>query len=265
MLRTFLLLSACILSLPAMAIELVRYPTHLDNGQGIQALLAPTTDGEKALLQVKGVNHAVDGVVFLAEMQDRGQGGAAYRIAFDGEQRGLLVKSKGWRGESWRLYLPRGAGEFDLYVENEAAGEFDGEAFLALHQKQQNDGLQAALARFDRPRREQENSSILTHKDTEASSQCGRSLSTEVDWSSIEDQQLMELSISGYCGAVVDEIERLCRNDEAFKPLLEGINKVDCRFGERLNLRREGGTLQFTTERNAPNQGEFINGFLRNL
>ncbi|TVP93676.1 MAG: hypothetical protein EA348_00100, partial [Pseudomonadaceae bacterium] len=123
--RIFLLFTACILSLPALAIELVRYPTHLTNNQGVQALLAPSTDGQQALLQVKGVNHAVDGVVFLTEVQDRGQGGEAYRIQFDGEPRGLLVKTQGWRGEAWRLYLPRGAGEFDLYVDNEAAGDFD--------------------------------------------------------------------------------------------------------------------------------------------
>lgn len=266
MLRILMLLSLGLFSLPGLALDLARYPTLLSGDNSIQVQLVPTTDGRQALLQVKGVNHPVDEVVFLAEAEDRGQGGTAYRIQYDGEPRGMLVKSKAWRGESWRLYLPRGAGEFSLSVNTEAAEEFDPEAFQILYQKQQADGVQAELAKFDRPRRMQEHVNALGRKDTEASTQCGGSLQTVVDWDSIDDQQMMELSINSYCGAVADEMERLCRNDEAIKPLLKDIKRVECRFDERLNLRREGDALlKFTTERDAPNQSEFINGFLRNL
>lgn len=267
MLRIFLVVATGLFSLPGLALDLVRYPTLLTNNAGIKAQVLPTTDGQQALLQVKGVNHAVDGVVFLAEAQDRGQGGVAYRIHYDGEPRGLLMKTQNWRGEGWRLYLPRGAGEFDLAIDNDkdVVDAFDLEDMQTQYQTQLDEGVQETLASFDRPRRQQEHTNTLSRKDTEAGEQCGRSLETVVDWKSINDEQLMQLSVSSFCGVVVDEMATLCRNDDSFKPVLKDIGKVECRFGERLNLSRKGNALQLTTERDAPNQGEFVKGFLRNL
>ncbi|MDH0625535.1 hypothetical protein N5D49_21750 [Pseudomonas chengduensis] len=100
--------------------------------------------------------------------------------------------------------------------------------------------------------------------DGEASKACATPLSTKVDWSAMSDEQLIGLSVPSFCGEVVNQMAYLCGKDDRYKAEAKTLKGVDCRFGDSMKLREQDGQLQFTTLKDEPNQGEFINAILRN-
>lgn len=259
---SFLALSL-LLAGQANALDLAKYPQGFDAGQGISVKLAPSADGKQALVQVSGVNHPLDEVVFLAEVNERGNDERDYGTTLDGGPYNLLLKRQGWGGESYQLYLP-GTEGFQLGFDEKASKAIKPAELLALYEQQKKDGVQDKLARFDRKKREQSNQTSLQQMDKSASDDCGTPLQTIVDWSAIDDQQMKQLSISGYCGEVVNQIANLCRNQPSFKSEAASITSVECRFDKTMKLREQDGKLLFNTAEDAPNQGDFINAFLRN-
>ena len=135
---------------------------------------------------------------------------------------------------------------------------------LAIYQKQEKDSLQARLAVFDRKQRVADYSARLQEIDCEASKACATSLSTQVDWSAISDEQLIGLNVPSFCGEVVNQMAYLCGKDDRYKAEAKTLKGVDCRFSESMKLREQDGQLQFTTLKDEPNQGDFINAILRN-
>ncbi|MCL4770968.1 MAG: hypothetical protein KJZ76_11610, partial [Burkholderiaceae bacterium] len=65
-------------------------------------------------------------------------------------------------------------------------------------------------------------------------------------------------------GEVAAQMERLCQNTPAFKATAASLGQVQCQFGPQLKLRVENQRIVFTTEKDAPNQGDFVHQFLRN-
>ena len=85
-----------------------------------------------------------------------------------------------------------------------------------------------------------------------------------MDWSAISDEQLIGLNVPSFCGEVVNQMAYLCGKDDRYKAEAKTLKGVDCRFSESMKLREQDGQLQFTTLKDEPNQGDFINAILRN-
>ena len=262
--RTFSFLAASLLfAAHAQALELAKYPQVLDAGQGVKVTLAPSADGHQALLQVSGINHPLDEVVFLTQVNERGNEERDYSTTLDGSRYNLLLKRQGWGGDSYQLNLP-GTDGFQLGFDEALSKAARPTELLALYEQQKSKGVQDKLAQFDRAKHLQANQSALKELDQEASKACGITLQTQVEWDAIDDQKMKELSISSYCGEVVSQLASLCERDAAFKTEAASIQGVECRFDKAMKLREKDGRILFLTERNAPNQGDFINAFLRN-
>lgn len=258
---TFFALS--LLALQASALELAKHPQVFDAGQGVSLALAPTTDGKQALVQVRGINHPLDEVVFLTDVHELGNEQRDYGIRLDGRAYNLLNKRRAWSGESYQLNLPNTQG-FDLSYDEEKTKALKPTDLLALYEKQEKDGVQARLAAFDRKKRVADYSARLQEMDSEAAKACGTPLATKVDWSAISDEQLMALSVPGFCGEVVNQMAYLCGKDDRYKAQAKTLKGVDCRFGDGLKLNEKDGQLLFTTHPDEANQGDFINAILRN-
>ena len=134
----------------------------------------------------------------------------------------------------------------------------------ASYERQLKQGLQEKLGRFDRNKRLAGAQAELAKMDQDASASCGTPVKTTVDWASIDDEKLQGLSIPSFCGVVASEIDSLCRNTPQFKPMAAGLGQVQCHFGPRLKIRVENQQVLFSTEKDAPNQEEFVRQFLRN-
>lgn len=257
------LFALSLLSLQVSAIELAKHPQVFDAGQGVSLALAPSADGKQALVQVRGINHPLDEVVFLTEVRELGNEQRDYGVRLDGRDYNLLNKRRAWGGESYQLNLPNTHG-FELSYSEDKTKALKPKDLLALYEKQEKDGVQARLAAFDRKQRLADYGARLQEMDSEASKACGTPLTTQVDWSSISDEQLIKLSVPSFCGEVVNQMAYLCGRDDRYKTEAKTLKGVDCRFGESMKLREQDGQLQFTTLKDEPNQGDFINAILRN-
>lgn len=259
---SLLLISTCF-TLNAAALELAKYPQVFDAGQGISLILAPSSDGQQALLQVSGINHALDGVVLLAETKERGNDERDYRTRLDGRDYNLLLQRNAWGSPRYQLNLP-GTDGFQLSFNETRTQAAKPAKLLALYQQQKKQGVQDKLARFDREQRVTDFTAQLQQIDQDASKACGTPLSTRVEWSALNDEQLMRLSVPSFCGEVVRQAANLCERGAPHQERVAGIQQVQCQFGERIQLREQNTTLTFTTHAEEPNQGDFINAFLRN-
>lgn len=257
------LFALSVLSLHVSAVELAKHPQVFDAGQGVSLALAPSANGKQALVQVRGINHPLDEVVFLTDIRELGNEQRDYGIRLDGRDYNLLNKRRAWGGESYQLNLPNTQG-FELSYDESKTKSLKTGDLLALYQKQEKDGLQARLAAFDRKQRVADYSARLEEMDGEASKACATPLGTKVNWSALSDEQLMSLSVPSFCGEVVSQMAYLCGKDDRYKAEAKTLKGVDCRFGEGLKLHEKDGQLLFTTHPQEANQGDFINAILRN-
>lgn len=260
MIASLLLLPLCSAASP----QLSQYPDLFVTDGSLKVTLVEETSGNQALLQITGTDQEIDGVVFRADKSSRGENATAYQIQLDGRARAPLVKSQQWGSDRFTLYMPNGD-EYHLHRDKEESEAVDTEQLLSTYEEQKSQGVQEALAAFDRAGNKEVQQSRISGFDKTASKACGSDVATQVDWESVTDELLMDISISGYCGVVVSQMERLCSADEHFADKAGKIEHVQCSFQDELKLRSEGSTLNFTTERSEPNQQEFARQFLRNL
>ena len=263
MTRLSLLLSTVLLSLNAGALELAKYPQAFEAGNGISVVVAPSTDDTQALIQVSGINHPLDEVVILTTLKDRGNDDRDYSTTLNGSAYTMLVKRQGWGGERYQLYLPNTDG-FELGFDDAKSKQVKPTTLLALYEQQKQQGIQDKLSRFDREQRVADFTAQLQEIDQAASASCGTPLTTVVDWPALEDDKLKRLGVPSFCAEVVRQLANLCESDADYKTQAKQLKTVECSFDEQLKLRENDAILRFTTHEKAPNQGDFINAFLRN-
>ncbi|MBV7541733.1 hypothetical protein [Acidovorax sp. sic0104] len=265
--RPIAALAACAgFTLSAHALELAKYPQVFVAPQGVEVVLAPSADGKQALVRVSGINDPIDKVVFLSNLEQQGAGREVYSTRIDGRNYGLLHKNhQPYRGgDQYVVYLPGKRDGVPLAFHEEKTKSFKVADLQTSFERQQKQGLQDKLARFDRNKRLAGVQADLTKTDQEASAACGVPVKTTVDWASIDDEKLQTLSIGSFCGVVASQLESMCSNTPAFKAKASSLGQVQCRFAPELKIRVEGSQVVFSTEKDAPNQDDFVRQFLRN-
>lgn len=262
--KALVLIAGCALAASASALELSKYPKAFAAPYGVNVVVAPTKEGDQALLQVKGIDHEMDGVVFLSDIVARDGETRAYQYIRNGRERALVLRQEGWRGEYFEAFLPE-QDRVGLQPDQEASEQVDTESLLALYQQQKNEGVQERIAQFDREGKEAESEEALAANDEATNAECGSDVATHVAWDSVSEDDALRLSIKSFCGTVATEMRMMCKSDEGFKEIAQGIERIDCQFGDRLKLEKSDGTVTFTTASDEPNQGDFAANYLRNL
>lgn len=265
MTRLSLLIAATLLTANASALELAKYPKVFTTGDGVSVTVAPSSDEKQALVQINGINHPLDEVVLLTDVKARGQQENDYTTTLDGSAYVLIGQRQSWGGESYQLYLPNDREPRYLGLDEKASKAVKTTELLALYEKQKKDGVQEKLTRFDREKRQQYHVEQLKEMDAQASANCGSPVKTEVDLKNLDEKLMKEVSISSYCGEVVNQMGNLCSSAPDFKKQAAKFDTVQCSFGADMKIREQGDRILFTTEREAANQGDFIKAFLRNL
>ncbi len=263
-----LLLSSALalLSLSAQAVEPGQKPLLLVGERGLEVTVATIADEGQALVKMTGVDHPVNGVVFLADVEERSNDGRAYRVEVDGKTRSLLVYAPSyWAVSDYSGYIPGIAEPQTLKVSEEDTRQLSLDQLTAEYKEQKSQGLQEKLAQFDRDKATLRQQAALKKIDGSASQVCGGAITTSVPWSSLSEEQLNHLSISGYCGQVAAEMEYLCRRNNDLRQKLAEIKAIDCSFNDKLSIQRNEDTLVFTTAKDEPNQRDLISNFLSNL
>ena len=251
----------------AMAQTLGKYGAAFKSDKGLTVVVAPTRDDQSALVRVHGINHPIDDVVFLADKVVQGKR-MSLRTTLDGRPWSLVVTQdhESWLGgySATQAYLPGQRDGVHLRYDEAGSKALQLDALLKNYQEQKSRGVQDKLARFDRAKSVANTEAQLREADEAASRACAAPVRTTVVWTSVNEDQMKRLSIGGYCAAVANAGAQLCRSNPAFKAQAASLSRIDCRFGDKLGLGRQGETTVFTTTESAPDQEEFALQYLRN-
>jgi len=256
---------ACVLlSSKSFALELAKYPIELSSGDGVNVVIAPTTDKKQALIRVTGISHEIDNITFLTDYKPHGSHNA-YKYTYDGSERSLVSVVQGYyRCCSYTLYIPETRDGIYL-TQKEVPNPALVIELKAEYQQQKNKDIQAKLATFNREKHVSSQQQKISTADSEIDKQCGLKIETTVDWKTIDDKTLQAYAVGSYCSQVANEIISMCKKDENFKSDIAHINTIECRFTDKLKLRQNSKTLTFKTAPKAPNQSQFIQSYLLNL
>lgn len=232
-------------------------------GEGIQVFvvsLLPKTK-KQVLIEIKGSDGPLDNLVLLYDEIDNSQG-KAYAMELEGVQSTRLRIDP---REYTMLYLPGVRDGIGIGYDEKLTKSTSGDAMYRRYLEGEKKGVQKKLAFFDRNKaiKVENDNFIGLQKDTATA--CGKPISLEVDWKSIDDDKLKRLSINAYCGEALQQISSFCqKNDKSKTSMQQHIDKVHCKFGDKAKASIEQKTLQWITEEQTANQGDFIKYFLEN-
>ena len=261
--KKILLLTCLLLSSKSYALELAKYPIELSSREGVNVVIAPTTDKKQALIKITGINHEIDGITFLTDFKPHGSNNA-YKYTYDGTERGLVSVGDSYGCCSYTLYIPDTLDGMYLSKKEQSDPVIVAD-LKAQYEQQLKQGTQAKLATFNRQKHLNYQQQKVAEANTDINKQCGLAIKTNVEWTAIDDKTLQQYAVGAFCAQVAEQMAYMCKNDQTFKTQFAQFNNIECEFGNTLKLRQNNKTLTFKTAPKAPNQGKFIEAYLLNL
>jgi hypothetical protein len=228
-------------------------------GEGVRVEVVELKADGAALIQVTGTRSEVEAKVL--EHRIREEGDRMYYVTqiYGRDQNTLLREKSRYGGDpSWTLYV-RGSdvSGMQLGYDQKASGELDTVALYRKYEDQRADGTLAALERFDRKREERDEEAALAETQASTKEACKADVAVSIDWSTIDDDTLKELSISGYCEPGLDAMRYLCENEAARTYFAASVKKYHCQFGSEMKLAIADQTMTWTTSREGVNMDDF--------
>jgi hypothetical protein len=261
--KKILLIASVLFSSNSFALDLAKYPLELSSGDGVNVVIAPTTDKKQALVKVTGINHEIDAITFLTDLKPHGNNNA-YKYTYDGSERSLVSVNDGYNCCSYTLYIPETRDGIYLSKKEESNPAIVAD-LKAQYEQQKTKGIQAKLANFNREKHLTYQQKNISTANSEIDKQCGTKIETTIEWKTINDETLKDYAVGSFCAQVANEMADMCKNDQNFKNDIAHINAIECQFTDKLKLRQNGKTLTFKTAPKAPNQRQFIQSYLLNL
>jgi hypothetical protein len=238
-------------------------------GEGVRVELVELTSGKDALIQVTGTRSEVEGKVLEHRIVDDG-GRMNYVTQIYGRDQYTLVRETSRFGgdPTWNLYV-RGSDISGMQVayDQKASQALDTVALYRKYETQRDDGTLAALQRFDRQREQRDEEAALAETAELAKKACQGDVAVTIDWSTIDDDTLKELSIAGYCEHGLDVMRQLCdaegegagegNRGPARAFFAQSVGNYRCRFGKETGLAIADRTMTWTVSREGSNLGDF--------
>lgn len=250
-----------------LAPQLVRAEAPIEGGkvfagpEGVRVevvLLKPKADN-KAIVSVKGSDSEFDGIAQLVDVTNNGND---YTTLFHGRKYAVLVARENWGYRQYALSVPGKRDGLRVAYDEEATKKLKAEDVYALYKKQEGDGTLAALQKFDRKGEEAKHEKQLAELVDRMNAACGAKVVAKIAWASIPDDAVKSLSISSYCGSVLDSARDLCASKAGKDAVSKKVTAYSCQFGTALDLSLKDSTLTYTTFKDAPNQRDFTKAAL---
>jgi hypothetical protein len=209
-----------------------------EDGLHVEAL--DFADGQ-ALVDVEGIASELTGKVLAYERVENGDR-LEYRTKWHGRDLYALVKERDGR---WVAYIPGAQHGYDLtYVEDKSA-QVDGSRIQRAHQALQGSGELAKLQGFDRPANEKEQQDELNEAAQRSAQKCGKPLPIRVGWQTVSEPQLLQWSVSSYCGSILSGLERLCETETGKQYVKAHVQTVECTLDGDNALHADAGNLRW--------------------
>jgi hypothetical protein len=93
---------------------------------------------------------------------------------------------------------------------------------------------------------------------------CGSDFAAKFDWTGLPAGALKEYSVSGYCGAALEGIRRVCNDALGKGAVAQKIKSMTCGFGGERSISLKDGSLAYTINFNSANDADFVYAYLQN-
>lgn len=268
----FLLSLLCLAVLaPAAAaaeMQLSKYPRVYKGGEGMVVTVV-SLKGEKkqALVEITGIDTELDGIVLLTEEINAGKG-TALTTTLHGETVWLLRSDETWYGwKRMEVYLPETPTKStDIHYDEKASKQAKPESLAKRHQSQLKDGTIGKLQKFNRADREKAQNKYYADEIKSTEEACGYKIPADIDWKSVTDELLKEISIHGYCSPPLSALRSICGKSAADKAnVKKRVKKIACKFGAAMKITLgDDGTISWVTHKDSANQDDFAQNNLVN-
>lgn len=224
-------------------------------GEGVRAEVIELNTGNTALIRVTGTRTEIEGKVLEHKIIEDG-GRMNYATTIHGRDQYTLVREASRHGgnPSWQLYV-RGSdiSGMQLAYDEEASKKLDTVALYRAHEAQRDDGSLEALQRFDRKREQERHEAALAETQASAKQACGADVAVSIDWSTIDDDLLKDVSISSYCEPGLEAMRSLCEHEPARAYFGQSVKRYQCRFGSESKLTIADQTMTWAVSREGSN------------
>ncbi|MFP2925338.1 hypothetical protein ACLESO_08990 [Pyxidicoccus sp. 3LG] len=224
--------------------------------------LSPRSD-KKYLLRVKGTGSEFDGKVFPYELNDWSTHSST-QLNYTTQWHGRGYTALHVRDSRYELYVPGRQQAIRVSYDEKRTAALKPEEVYAQYQKLQADGTLAKLMAFDRKGETARHDKDYATVVQEMNNACGTSVSAAIDWTTVTEDQLKELSISSFCESPLTSLKELCTVSNVAKQTVKAkVKQVSCRFGPELETKLEGDRLIWTTNKDASNQETYATKFFK--
>jgi hypothetical protein len=224
--------------------------------------LAPRA-AKKYILRVRGTGSEFDGKVFPYELNDWSTS-STEQYNFKTQWHGRDYTTLYGRDQRYELYVPGRQQAIRVTFDEKRTAALKPEEVYATYQKLQSDGTLAKLMAFDRKGEQARHDKSYADTLLEMNNACGTSVSAAIDWSSVNDDLLKELSISSYCESPLTSLKSLCEvSNVAKQTVREKVKQVSCRFGPALETKVEADRVIWQTNKDASNQDTYATKFFK--
>jgi hypothetical protein len=215
--------------------------------------LKPPVDG-KVLVQFAGSGTVLDGKVIPHTVETVDAGKTNYGTTYHGRDWITIAVRDG----VYSLALPGRRDGPKVRFDDKRTASLKPDDLYAAYKKQEADGTLKALAAFDRKGETAQQEKALQEIVDGFAKACGAKPAVKIDWASMTDADIRELSIASYCGDPLDRMRQMCDDSrEARQAIAGSVKSFACTMGKSMQLDLAGTTLTWTTSRSATNMGDF--------
>jgi hypothetical protein len=233
-------------------------------GDGVIVAIVPLKprSENKVLVRVTGSGTPFDDKAILHERSEADGGRIAYSTTYHGRSWFTITVPSAAEARPIPVYLP-GRRDVTVKFDDRKSAELKTEDVYRAYQKQKGDGTLQALQAFNRNVESARHEKQLAETADLFAKQCGAKLPLKINWASISDDDIKELSLASYCGEPIETMARLCEESpEAKRTITAAIKSFACTMGPTMQLDLAGTTLNWTTSRTARNMGDFARKYL---
>jgi hypothetical protein len=225
--------------------------------------LRPRADN-KVLVQVTGSGSVFDGKVIPHKVDASGGDKTDIETTYRGRRWvTIAVRDNWWQARAYSLHVPGRRDGPTVNFDEKRTKELKADELHKIYAKQEADGTLRAMMSFDRKQETADEEKGMQRAIDSFAKHCGAKPAVTVNWASMSDADIQDLSIASYCGEPLEKMANMCKDsDEAKKAIAASVKSFVCTLGKTMQLELAGTTLTWTTARSATNMGDFTRKYL---
>jgi hypothetical protein len=231
-------------------------------GEKVEIVPVEPVSDNKVLVRFSGTGSELDDVVLLHEVHEWGKNADVKTMLHGRSYVTITARSGWWSSKSYELYHPKNRDGVHIAFDEKETKALDGNKVLERFQELKSSGALDKIQAFNRAKEMEAQDKYLAKEVDATNKACASSIAMSIEWQGVTDEMIKEISIHGYCSAVLEAARGICSDETAKKAVNQKMKQIVCAFGPKLGLSKDGSKVVFTTAKDAPNQADFARSWL---